>query len=281
MSEIDIFDYASFRSYMRDIYLTKKRANKKFSLQYFANKMGFSSRGNLKMIMDGKSNISATAIKRLNEALGHNKAQADFFQAMVLHDQARSDEERTLYFEKMASLKPKIRMSSLERNRYKVITDKLYLILREAVEHPAFKEDPEWLATQLAFSETPERIRQAIDVLLRLKLLTRNEHGKLTQVDTILTTPSTIDSLDAARYLQQVLSLAYKLVIQSPNRFLDMTTMTIPIPKGLLNDIRKKVTAFREDLVHFVNASGRDYEEVYLFNVQFFPVTKFSDKPLE
>jgi uncharacterized protein (TIGR02147 family) len=81
---------------MRDIYLTKKQANKKFSLQYFANKMGFSSRGNLKMIMDGKSNISAAAIKRLNEALEHNKAQADFFQLSLAVSSCRNVVTRSL-----------------------------------------------------------------------------------------------------------------------------------------------------------------------------------------
>ena len=276
----DIFSYVSYRVYLRDIYLVKKQENKKFSLQYFAGKIGFSSRGNLKMIMDGKSNISAAAVKRINTVLKHDKKQGDYFHAMVFYDQAKSDEERTIYFETMASCKPKIAMSSLERSRYEVITDKVFLILREAVEHPEFKEDPEWLAKQLAFPESPKKIRYALDTLLRLGFLKRDASGKLKQVDAVLTTPSSVDTLDAARYLQQVLSLTYKMVLQRPEHFLDMTTMTIPIPKGLLDDIRKKVTAFREDLVQFVNASGKNYDEVYMFNVQFFPVTRFCDEKL-
>lgn len=280
MSHIDIFHYVSYRAYLRDIYLAKKQEDKKFSLQYFASKIGFSSRGNLKMIMDGKSNISAAAVKRINAVLKHDKKQCDYFHAMVFHDQAKSDEERSVYFETMASCKPKIVLSALERSRYEVITDKLFLIIREAVEHPDFKEDPEFLAKQLSFPESPKKIRYVIDTLLRLGLLKRDAQGKLKQVDSVLTTPSSIDTLDAARYLQQILSLTYKMVTQRPEHFLDMTTMTIPIPKGLLDDVRKKVTAFREDLVHFVNASGKNYDEVYMFNVQFFPVTRFREESI-
>jgi uncharacterized protein (TIGR02147 family) len=281
MANPNIYDYVSYRSYLRDIYVLRKKENKKFSLQFFANKMGFASRGNLKMIMDGKSNVSKAAVERINKFFQHDAGQGEYFRTLVLYEQAQGDEERVIYLEKLLVLKPKLSLAPLERDAYGVVTDKLYFILREAVEHPKFQEDPEWLASQLIFNESPKKIRMAIDTLLRLGLLERDNAGRLRQVDAVVETPHSVELLDLVRYQQQILSLSYKTLISRPERFLDMSTTTIPIPVDLLGDVRKRITAFREDLVQFLNAAAsKNFDEVYLFNVQVFPVTTFSEKPV-
>jgi uncharacterized protein (TIGR02147 family) len=275
LSSLNIFDYMSYRTYLRDIYLHQKKSDKKFSLQYFANKMGFSSRGNLKMVMDGKSNISPAAINRLNKLFGHDKSECECFRAMVMYEQAKNDEERLIFFDRMTASKPRISMTALERDRNEVILDKLYLILREAVEHPLFRDDPEWLATRLAFQESPKKIRHVIDTLLRLGLIQSGTDGRLRQVDTVIATPPTIGIAETVRYHQQILALAYKMLLKQPERFLELATMTIPIPTDLLDEVHRKITVFREELLQFVNSASRDYNEVFLFNVQIFPVTNF------
>lgn len=281
MANPNIYDYVSYRSYLRDIYVLRKKENKKFSLQFFANKMGFASRGNLKMIMDGKSNVSKAAVERINKLFQHDASQCEYFRTLVLYEQAQGDEERAIYLEKLSALKPKLSLAPLERDAYGVVTDKLYFILREAVEHPEFQEDPEWLASKLTFNESPKKIRIAIDTLLRLGLLERDKTGRLRQVDAVVETPHSVELLDLVRYQQQILSLGYKTLISRPERFLDMSTTTIPIPVDLLDDVRKRITAFREDLVQFLNvASSKNFDEVYLFNVQVFPVTTFREKPV-
>lgn len=275
MRSINIFDFVNYRSYLRAVYLAHKTEKREHSFQYFAKKLGFASRGFFNLVIEGHRKLSPQAVGKVNRVFKHSKAQSEYFRAMVLHNQSDNDEERQIYLTKMASSKPRLKMTALNRAKYEVLTDKLFLILREAVEHPDFQEDPQWLAQHLAFVETPKKIRHALDTLIRLHLIRRDENGKLRQVDSVIATPPKLDVLDAFRYHDQILELARHSLVESPKTLGEMTTMTIPIPAMLLAEVHRKAEAFRSEIAELVNAGPRDYHEVFLVNVQVFPVTKF------
>lgn len=275
MADLTIFDYVDYRAYLRDSYLAHKKLKKEYSFQYFSKKIGFASRAFLKMVMDGKRNLSLQAVEKVNRAFKHGKGESEYLRAMVLYAHAKSDDERRIYLDKMSSLKPRFRMAAIEREKYEVLTDKIYLILREAVEHPDFKEDPHWLCEKLRFTATPERIRDVLNTLLRLGLLARGEDGRLRQVDAVISTPRKVEIVDAFRYHDQILNLTRQALMTDPASFCDVTSMTIPIPAELLPKIHQLADEFRAKIAQLVNAGSREYHEVYLVNVQAFPVTRF------
>ena len=68
-----VFQYIDFRKYLHDYYQEKKATTRHFSYRYFCGKAGIASPVFLKLVIEGKSNISVPMIDNFCCALGHNK----------------------------------------------------------------------------------------------------------------------------------------------------------------------------------------------------------------
>src|SRR5262245_13939422 len=96
-----IFEYGNFRDYLKDRYLFEKTKDKKFSFRYFARLSGFKSHSFLKLVMDGKANLSPKSVIKVAAALKLNKEETIFFGDLVLFNQASTSEEKHFFAKKI------------------------------------------------------------------------------------------------------------------------------------------------------------------------------------
>src|SRR3954469_6473209 len=96
-----VFEYSNYRSFLRDLYEFEKAAHRKFSFRYFSKQAGFSSPNFLKLVIEGKRNLSIESIARFAKALKLNKEEATFFRALVLFNQASTTEERGMWVQEI------------------------------------------------------------------------------------------------------------------------------------------------------------------------------------
>ncbi len=75
-----IFEYSSYRDYLRDLYSYLKASRPYFSYRYFAAKAGFNSPNFLKLVIDGKRNLSSDSVKRFATALKLERDELAFFE---------------------------------------------------------------------------------------------------------------------------------------------------------------------------------------------------------
>ncbi len=271
---MEIFGYLDYREYLKERYTEEKAKNRHFSFRFFARVAGFSSSGFLKMVMEGERNLTPTSINQCAKALKLAKKEAAYFEALVLFNQASSDRERDLYFERLSALRPKIQLKGLEKDQYEYFTQKHFVIIREMAALPHFREDPAWIGRQLQPPLPSKEVERTIEVLFRLKLLKRNEEGRLTHTDAGLTTPAEVDSGEVYRFQQGMLNDAKQALLTVPADLRDITSLTVPIPREALKPIKEKIMAFREEILDFINKGSSNYFEVYQLNLQLFPVTQ-------
>jgi uncharacterized protein (TIGR02147 family) len=277
-TNIAVFGYMDYRSFLRDRFAAEKKAKKYFSFRYFARITGFGSSGYLKMVMDGDRNLSPNTISLIVKAFKLAKKEAAYFEALVLYNQAKNDQERDLYLERMAALQPPPVMTEIDRDKYEYFTKRHFVIIREMAAVPDFVEDPVWIASKLTPPIKPKEAEHAVEVLLRLGLLARDAGGKLVQADVTLTTPGEIPAIEIFQYHGQMLSLAREALVKVRQDQRDITALTIPIPSELLPEIKKRIREFREGIIDLVNRGGTQYHEVYQINIQCFPVSRIHEK---
>lgn len=277
----DLFTYMDFRGYLRDRCAEEKERNRHFSFRYFARIAGFSSPGFLKMVMDGQRNLTPESINQFCKAFKLNKKESAYFEALVLFNQAHSDRERDLYFERLTALKPPSGLKGLEKDQYEYFTQTHFVTLREMVALPDFREDPKWISERIRPKIKPKEVERSIEVLLRLGLLKRNAQGKLAHADTSITTPAEVDSAEIYNYHQTMLVEAKRALFEVPPSLRDITSLTIPIPKNSMSAIKEKIKSFREEIIDMINKGSADYHEVYQLNIQLFPVTQTSEMTKE
>lgn len=271
---INIYEYQNYRCYLKAAYDAEKQRRKNFSLRYVAKVTGFGSSGYIKMVMDGQRNLSPNTIGQISKVFRHGKKESAFFEALVLFNQAKNDDQRQLYLERLSNLKPKTVMTELARAKYEYFTQSHFVIIRELVALPDFQDDPKWIASRLTPAIRPRDAEHAMKVLETLQLIQKNAEGRWEQTDESLATPPEIAAPEIYQYHNNMINLAKQALLHGDSQLNDVTALTIPICKKDLPQIKTKIAALREEIMSLVNNSpDKNFDEVFQLNIQCFPVT--------
>jgi uncharacterized protein (TIGR02147 family) len=97
MIQPSVFSYRIYRSYLKDFYRVKKATCTGYSYRRFSLEGGIASPNFLKLVMDGKKNLTTATILKFAKALDLGAEETFHFEAMVLENQATDAEEKRYY----------------------------------------------------------------------------------------------------------------------------------------------------------------------------------------
>ena len=100
-----IYDYNSYRSFLKDVYLFQKDKNPSFSFSVFAKQLGLSSPAHIQLILSGRRNLTVHNIHRAAEGLALPRGELEYFETMVHCNQAQSPSEKKYYDERLTALR--------------------------------------------------------------------------------------------------------------------------------------------------------------------------------
>lgn len=267
-----IFGHLDYRLFLKDFYESEKKRTSRFSYRYFAKQAGLKTSSFLKMVIDGKRGLTTATIASFGRVLKLSKKEQDFFEALVFYNQARTQNEREHYYDRLVSLRPQKKMSRLKEDQYEYYSKPYMVAIREMTALPDFDPDPAWIAKNLVPPIRPSEARHALDVLLRLKLI-QKKGGKIVQSESAVATESEVDSMAIFNYHRCMLDSAGAALMKVDEKMRDITSLTIPIPLTKIPKLKKEIEAFREHLAAMIDDGDANYHEVYQFNIQLFPVT--------
>lgn len=270
----DLFSFRDYREYLKALYAEMKASHPFFSYRYFARIAGLGGKSYLKMVIDGSRNLTPKTVSKFIKGFKLNKKETRYFETLVLYGQSKSEEEKTRYFEELSALTPSTSITGLSKDVYEYFTDNLFVIIREMAALPNFCEDPQWIAKKLRRKVKPGDIQHAIEVLLKLKLLSRNSEGKLKHSGRTLKSPMDDDSPEILACHRRILSETKDLVFKSPKGEWDVCSMVIPIQKKNLPLIMDLFRDYLQKIIDHVNKGDRNFQEVYQISMQMMPVTK-------
>lgn len=275
---INLFNYTDYRMFLQDYYKQQKEKNPFFSYRYFARLAGIGGQSYLQMIMNGKRNLSPKTVQKFTKALKFKKKEAQYFENLVLFNQAKKEEEKEVYFERLVKIKPHKKISEIHKDRYLYFTNKYLVIIREMVSLPHFKEDPQWISESLNKAITAKQVSQVIEGLLKLGLLARNEEGNLILSQGSVKTPADVESLEAYQYYRSIFHDAKEAIINVPFDKREVNSLTIPVSEKLIPQVKEIIQNSFEEIVKLVNTESVSFDDVYQVNTIFYPVTKTTEK---
>ena len=282
--EPDILQYTNYRVYLKDYYEYKKKHSAAFSLRYFAEKAGLSSHAHLKLVIDGKRNITKGTVTKLVLGLGLDARRAEYFENLVFFNQAGDDKEKQLFYEKLLKVSPHSRLRKLEDAQFRIFREWYHSVIREMATLQGFRGAPEWIAQHLAGGISPSQAGESLKLLVELGLLTRTANG-YKQQNALLTTDDEVQDMLVKQYHLQMLQLAgigkSTLLLQLagaalhdlPGNQRDISAMTFPIRKKDFPALKKHLQLMRKELLDFSVDAG-EAEEVVQVNLQLFPLTR-------
>lgn len=277
----DIFTYENYRDVLRDFYTHQKaKYPGKFSFRYFSREAGFKASNFLQLIMKGKRNLSYESIKKISEVMDLHGRRHDYFENLVLFNQAQSDEDKTRYYERMVSFKEYQNARMMTDSQKLYFSRWYYPVIREMVKWPNFKADPEWIVTHLVPQIKIEEAENALQILKKLKLI-ESEKNLWRQKDIQLTTRSQGLGHEITAFHRRMIQLAYESLNKSANER-DISGITMSINAVKFKLIQTKIEMFREEIQKIIQQRLDDDEkfksqknsllisQVCQLNIQFF-----------
>ena len=269
----DIYTYLDYREFLKEKFKEKKKANRYFTRSYFSKMAGLKSPYYISLIMNGKRNLSHKTIQRFGKALDLSKNEQAYFENLVLFNQCETDAEKEFYFDRLLKLRPKEYVREVDPDQFEYFTKRYYVTIREMVALKDFREDYDWIANRVKPKIKRTEAKRAVEVLLRLGLLRRNEMGCLEHTKTVLTSFPKMDSVEVYDYTKKILTEAKQAILNDPIEWIDMISMTVPVSKEVLPNIQKILHKCKEEILTEIKNHAENFEEVMQFNLQFYPVT--------
>lgn len=274
----DIFEYTDYRMYLGDYYTAAKANTKAFSYRYFSRKAGYSSPNFLKLVIEGKRNLSSDSIGRFAKALKMTAAERRFFRDLVDFCQGETVEEKNKAFDRVAASRRFRKARRLERAFFFYLSRWFYVAIREMAARPDFHNDPQWIAERLMPPIKPEQAEEAMEALLDLGLLIEDEDGNISRGETSVTTGHEVQVLAVKNYHRQMLQRAGESMGLVPPEFRDVSALTICISPSAVPDFKERIHAFREGMLD-LGDRDENPSAVYQLNLQFFPLSRYEEEP--
>jgi uncharacterized protein (TIGR02147 family) len=266
-----VFRYQDYRKFLSAFYAYKKPLG--LSYRGFARAAGLGAPNYLKLVIEGKRNLSPDMAERFAHACRLNGESTEYFKALVAFNQAKSDEERNQHHERLARFarfRASQRLDLAQRDYH----SSWYIpAIRELIACPGYEDDPAWIAAQLVPAITERQAAQALDVLEKLELVERDERGRRVQVTRAVTTGRQASGLYIRNYHAQMIERAVQSMHDIPADERFVSALTLSVSDSTLDEVRRRVNAFREELVALCDADPAPSQIIQL-NLQLFPLSR-------
>lgn len=273
----DIYEYLEYRTYLADAYQAGKENVSAFSYRYLARRAGFSSPNFIKLVIDGKRNLSSESVEAVARAFGLTAPERRFFADLVAFDQAGDVEEKNAAFENIAASRRFRDARHLDHSMFEYLSRWYYPAIREMAAQPDFEADPDWIADRLCPSITAKEAETALKLLFDLELLVRDDNGGVKRGEPSITTGHEVRSLAIGNYHRQMLERASDSITEIPREMRDISALTVCISADKVDDFKERIHDFREQLLD-LGDRDEDPQVVYQLNIQLFPLTQFDEE---
>ena len=265
-------EYQNFRLYVRDFY-TERKIRSGFTWRDFAKAAGYSSPVFLKLVCDGKANLSDVGIERVANAMGLVGTDLQYFRALVNFNQEKDSSKKKEVFKELRAIAKENEMTLVGEDQYDYYESWINPVLRELV--PQVPEaTPAQVADMLAFDTQAAEVKKALKLLEKVGLLNKNADGSFEQSSKAITTGNIeVTSLSVREMHRQMGELAVRSLDEVPVNERDISGLTLGISESAYSRITKEIEDFRRRVASIVLQETEE-DRVYRLNVQLFPLTK-------
>jgi len=276
---LNIYNYIDYREFVEDFYNEQKSTNKAFSFQYFANKAGFKSKSFIKLVIDGKKNLTEDSVKKLNNVLKLNDKAFSYFNDLVAFNQTASIQQRNFYFEKLTQYNKRNASRTVLNQQYEIYSRWYCNAIREIIVTFDFNEDYELLGKKLKPSISARKAREAVELLLKLKFIEKKDN-RYVQCDPIITTGDEVRSLAITNFHLENLALAATAIETVSSSGRDISCVVAGLSDDGFNLVKDEIRKFRKKILE-IAALEKKINRVYHFNFQAIPVSEVINEKID
>ncbi len=269
---LDVFAYLDYRAFLRDYYLDKKD-KRGLSYRSFSRRAGLRSPNYLKLVIDGDRNLSDEMAARFAKAVGLDADACAYFVELVRFNQAKGTHERNASYARLTGFRRYRRAQPLELEHAAYHSTWYLPAIRELAARRDFRADPSWIAERLWPPITKQEAASALDTLLALGLLVKEESGEIVQGEELVSTGPETRGLHIKNYHRTMMDRAAEAMDLIPAQDRDISSLTLCLSADGLARLKQRIARFRRELLELSTLES-DPRQVVQVNFQLFPLSK-------
>ncbi|MFN8791392.1 MAG: TIGR02147 family protein [Bdellovibrionales bacterium] len=279
----DLNSYMDYRKYLADFYAYKREITKKdlrpYSYQMFSAAANIKSPQYLRLIIDGKRNLSGDMVGKFAKALSLNKEQSDQLKMLVQFTQATDPAERNRYLKELMEMRvsQKIKSGEIDSKTFEKIPGWVTWILYSMVDQKGVNFDPQQLKQLLGEKATLEEITESLEKLLESGELKKDElTGEIKKARPLMENADNIPVALVRKLQAELLYLGMESLFQDDPMEREFGTVTLSLTEKEFEEIKFKLRQMRKQLTkdNSIARAQAPGERIYQLNIQLFPVTK-------
>jgi len=270
---VSIYSYTDYRLFLNDFYLRQKKSERRFSYRAMAARLGFTAPNFLKLVIDGKRNISRESIDKIAAGCSLGKGEAEYFSYLVFFTQAKDPVEKNYYFGLIAALRARTTGGVISAEQFEYFSRWYNPVVRELVVGLREPLDFTHLSQRMNGVVSPARIRLSVKQLLRLGFLKFADDGTYSHNVPVLNTGNELNSFAVRQYHEQVLDIARRSLHSIPPPEREIASVTAHLSESGFKKFKRRLQEFRQELLQMA-ADDADPQQVYHINLQLYPLTR-------
>ncbi len=272
-STTSIYKFSDYRTFLLAHAQDMKQKKSQWSYGLWARELGLKSTSSITKIIQGDREPGAQIEAELAKYFQFDEKQMNYFRDLVqLQKMSRNPRLSALLMEKIDKDFSDPSLRTLDSKIFATISNWYYLSLRELCRLKSFQEDPKWISEKFLYKVTPTDIKQALNVLIDLGLLTRKTNGQLTLSEGRINTSNDISNEAIKRYHEQMLDLAKTAIRDISVEQREMSSVTLLMSSQKMSLAKEMIREFKQKFERLMEEDSGD--QIYQMQIQLFPITK-------
>ncbi len=277
-------DYMDYRVYLAEFYHFKKQQTRlsirPYSYAIFSAAADIKSPNYLKMIIEGKRNLSPDMVGKFAKACSLNKSQTEEFRLLVFFNQSEDPADRNYALKLLSEyrMEQKIKLGELDRKVLEKVPNWIGWIIYALADQAGVTFQVSQLKEILRNKASESEIVAALDGLLKSGELAKDPvtgqitKGKPTEA------PEEIPSALVRKLQMQLMYLGLESLYQDQPNEREFGSLTVSLTEKEFEELKFKLRQMRKSL-NKDNSIARladKGQRVYQLNLQLFPVSNAS-----
>lgn len=281
--------FVDYRKYLAAFYEFKQKETKgslrPYSFSDFSAAADIKSPNYLKLIIEGKRNLSRDMCKRFSKALKHNRSQAKEFDLLVLYGQEKDPLQRTRNLKELSEYRAKksLQSGAINRETWDQVSSWLVWVLYAMVDQKGVEFTPSGLRRLMRGQVNEAQIQQAMDKLLKAGDIKVNPETRLAERTGVTMSGTDQVPSELIRKIQsELIYLGLESLHKNTPQEREVSGVTLSMTEKEYEWVRFELRKLRKQIQKEISIKREQTkgERVYQVNIQLFPVTDKMEEPV-
>ena len=265
-----VTEYQDYHALIKDFYEERKRCSA-FSWREFARIAGFSSSSYLRLVSEGKTNLSRVTVDRVASAMELAGYEVTYFRALVNFNNAKTDASKLTFLKEMQSIAMEHKVRVVDKDVIEYYDGWKNSVIRELA--PLMPgATPGMMASACCNKVSAADISKSLAFLTRAGFLKKEEEGVFRQTESSVSASKEGLALAVRSMQREMLGLAVESIDRFDPEERNISGVTLGINREcyerivqVIEDCRRKIIALASEC--------ESIEQIYRLNLQLFPLT--------